>query len=136
GATGYYDTNYQGKAEAALEVLESKDFVFIHVEAPDEAGHNGDLRAKISVIEKIDQFIVGKILDYFKGKDNFRILISSDHPTPVCLKTHTADPVFFAVFGKGIEKDAVTEFNERSARESQWKFDEGFRLMDFFIKGE
>jgi len=133
GATGYYDTNYLGKAKEALKALEEKDFVFIHVEAPDEAGHNGDLREKISVIEKIDFFILGTILKEMKDKD-FRILVSSDHPTPLSLRTHTALPVFFAMYGKGVEKDGVEKFNERSAQESDWRIEEGYKLMDYFIK--
>ena len=75
GATGYYDTNYLGKANAALKSLERNDFVFVHVEAPDEAGHNGDLREKIAAIEKFDQMVVGRILEVFKNRRDFRILV-------------------------------------------------------------
>ncbi len=135
GATGYYDTNYLGEAEAAIKSLEEKDFIFVHVEAPDEAGHNGDLRAKISVIEKFDALVVGTILKNFRDRDDFRILVSSDHPTPLSIRTHTAEPVFFAVHGKGIGKDNVAAFNEKSAQESSWGFEEGHKLMEYFIKG-
>ncbi|MCM8765502.1 MAG: cofactor-independent phosphoglycerate mutase [Candidatus Omnitrophica bacterium] len=134
GATGYYDTNYSGKAEAALEALKKNDFVFLHVEAPDEAGHNGDLRAKISVIEKFDSLVVGTILKELKKWEDFRILVTSDHPTPITLRTHTREPIFFALYGKGIEKDQVEEFNEKSAQQSAWRWEEGYRLMDYFIR--
>jgi 2,3-bisphosphoglycerate-independent phosphoglycerate mutase len=88
GATGYYDTNYEGKAKAALKILEDNDFVFIHIEATDEAGHNKDLLMKIACIERIDKMIVAKIVKAMKGSD-FRILITPDHPTPVAKRTHT-----------------------------------------------
>lgn len=133
GATGYYDTNYLGKAEAALRALKKRDFVFIHIEAPDEAGHNGDLRAKISVIEKIDSLILGTILKKLEKIDEFRILVCSDHPTPLSLRTHSSDPVFFAMYGKGIDRDEVEEFNEKNAQTSKWFIEEGYKLMDYFI---
>ncbi|MDD5166850.1 MAG: cofactor-independent phosphoglycerate mutase, partial [Candidatus Omnitrophica bacterium] len=100
GATGYYDTDYAAKARAALKSLEKNDFVFVHVEAPDEAGHNGDLREKITAIERIDQLILGPILKAFSRKKNFRILVLPDHATPVSLKTHVANEICFAMFGK------------------------------------
>ncbi|MFN7170967.1 MAG: 2,3-bisphosphoglycerate-independent phosphoglycerate mutase, partial [Candidatus Omnitrophota bacterium] len=134
GATGYYDTNYSGKVEAALKALKNNDFVFLHLEAPDEAGHNGDLRAKISVIEKFDSLVVGTILKELKREGDFRILLSSDHPTPLAIRTHTAEPVFFAMYGKGISKDKINAFNEQSASFSEWKFEEGYRLIEYFIK--
>ncbi|MCM8783375.1 MAG: cofactor-independent phosphoglycerate mutase [Candidatus Omnitrophica bacterium] len=133
GATGYYDTNYIGKAEAALEVLQDKDFVFVHVEAPDEAGHNGDLRAKISVIERFDSLVVGTVLKKLEGKEDFRILVSSDHPTPLAIRTHSSEPVFFAMFGEGIGKDDVEEFNEKSAQATSWKIEDGYKLLESFI---
>jgi len=134
GATGYYDTNYLGKAQAAIKALKDKDFVFVHVEAPDEAGHNGELRAKISVIEKFDSLVVGTILEHFKDREDFRILVSSDHPTPLSIRTHAAEPVFFAVYGRGIISNNVDGFNEQAARMSEWKFEEGHRLMEYFIR--
>ncbi|MFA5389260.1 MAG: cofactor-independent phosphoglycerate mutase [Candidatus Omnitrophota bacterium] len=135
GATGYYDTNYLGKAEHALESLKDRDFVFVHVEAPDEAGHNGDLREKIYSIEKFDKFVVGTILNHFKSaKEEFRMLVLSDHATPVALKTHSRDYVCFAMYGTDIEQDAIKHFNEKEARLSKFRIDKGHELMEFFIR--
>ncbi|MDP2921231.1 MAG: cofactor-independent phosphoglycerate mutase [Candidatus Omnitrophota bacterium] len=135
GATGYYDTNYLGKAEHALESLKKKDFVFVHVEAPDEAGHNGDLREKIYSIEKFDKFVVGTILDHFKSsREEFRILVLSDHATPVALKTHSRDYVCFAMYGTDIEQGVIKHFNEKEARLSKFRIDKGHELMEFFIR--
>ena len=135
GATGYYDTNYLGKAEYAIDSLKHKDFVFVHVEAPDEAGHNGDLREKIYSIEKFDKFVVGTVLDHFKSsKEEFRILVLSDHATPVALKTHSRDDVCFAMYGTDIEQGAIKHFNEKEARLTKFRIDKGYELMEFFIK--
>jgi len=134
GATGYYDTNYFGKADYALKSLEDKDFVFVHVEAPDEAGHNGDLRPKITAIENFDTSIVGVILNQLKGKEDFRILVLPDHYTPIKLRTHTADPIFFAMYGKGIKKNEISAFNEKSIKGSTFTFKSGSELMEYFIK--
>lgn len=135
GATGYYDTDYKAKAEYALGVLKNKDFVFVHVEAPDEAGHNGDIRAKISAIENFDKLVVGTILDEFKERKDFKILVMPDHATPISLRTHTSDAVPLAVFGTGIERDEVKVFTENAARASKLAFKNGFDIMDYFIKG-
>lgn len=135
GATGYYDTNYKAKAEYAIDSLRRKDFVFVHVEAPDEAGHNADIRAKITAIENFDRLVVGTILKYFKKtKKDFRILVTSDHPTPISVRTHTREPIFFAVYGKGIQKDRVEAFNEASASKASIKLKEGFRIIERLIK--
>ncbi|MFH0912965.1 MAG: cofactor-independent phosphoglycerate mutase [Candidatus Omnitrophota bacterium] len=134
GATGYYDTDYEGKAKAALRSLEEKDFVFVHVEAPDEAGHNGDLREKITAIERFDQLVVGTILNAFKHKENFRILVLPDHATPVSLKTHTCDIVPFGMFGKGILGRGFLNYSEKEAGKSDLHFEKGYELMEHFIK--
>jgi len=136
GATGYYDTNYEGKADAALKSLEEHDFVFVHVEAPDEAGHNGDLREKITAIERFDQYIVGKILHAYNEKKNFRILVLPDHATPVSVKTHTSDVVLFGIYGKGITAGNFENYSERAAEKSNFYFENGYSLMDYFIKSE
>jgi 2,3-bisphosphoglycerate-independent phosphoglycerate mutase len=136
GATGYYDTDYEGKARAALSALEETDFVFLHVEAPDEAGHNGDLREKITAIERFDHLVVGTILNGFKRKKNFRILVLPDHATPVAVKTHTPEPVLFGLFGKGIMARAFLGYSEKEAQKSDLYFEKGFELMSYFIKGE
>ena len=135
GATGYYDTNYLGKAEYAIDSLKHKDFVFVHVEAPDEAGHNGDLREKIYSIEKFDKFVVGTVLNHFKSSsEEFRILVLYDHATPVALKTHSRDYVCFAMYGTDIEQGAIKHFNEKEARLTKFRIDKGYELMEFFIK--
>jgi len=135
GATGYYDTDYEGKARAALKSLEKNDFVFVHVEAPDEAGHNGDLREKILAIERFDQLVVGTILNAFKRKKNFRILVLPDHATPVSVKTHTAEAVLFGMCGKGIIARGFLNYCEKEAEKSDLYFDKGYELMEYFIKG-
>jgi 2,3-bisphosphoglycerate-independent phosphoglycerate mutase len=136
GATGYYDTDYEGKANAAVHSLKSHDFVFVHVEAPDEAGHNGDLREKILAIERFDQYIVGKMIEAFKGSDNVRILVMPDHATPVSVRTHTAEPILFGVFGKGILGRGFAGFHEKEAEKSDLFFEKGHELMDYFLTQE
>ncbi|MFH0936045.1 MAG: cofactor-independent phosphoglycerate mutase [Candidatus Omnitrophota bacterium] len=135
GATGYYDTDYLGKAKAALKSLENKDFVFVHVEAPDEAGHNGDLRQKITAIERFDQLVVGTLLAEAKQKKEFRILVLPDHPTPISVRTHTCEPVVFGIFGKDIVGRQFVNYSEKEAEKSELYFEKGYELMDYFIKG-
>lgn len=132
GANGYYDTNYLGKAEAALAALEDCDFVFVHIEATDEAGHNQDLRMKIACLERIDKLIVGTIVERLKNKD-FRILITPDHPTPISIRTHTAEPVPFLISGSGIDKDDLSSYSEREAQNSSLYFDKGTDLLKYFL---
>jgi len=134
GATGYYDTDYFAKGKYGLESLESKDFIFIHVEAPDEAGHNGDLRAKITAIERFDTYVVGQILNHFRSNPEYRVMVLSDHYTPIAVRTHTQEPVFFALSGKAVSKDEICAFNETAARESKLNFPQGWQLMNYFMK--
>lgn len=134
GATGYYDTDYLAKAEYGLKALEKQDFLFIHVEAPDEAGHNGDLRQKIKAIEKFDSLVVGTILNRFKKTKDFRILILPDHYTPISLRTHTAEPVFFALCGWNVIADDIDKFNEVAVKKSSLKLDKGWKLMEHFLQ--
>lgn len=136
GATGYYDTDYEGKAKAALKTLESKDFVYVHVEAPDEAGHNGDLREKITAIERFDQLVLGTILNGLKNKKDFRILVLPDHATPIALKTHVSDAVCFGIYGKDIVSGGFSAYSEKEAAKSEFYFEKGYELMDYFIKGQ
>ncbi|MEW5800749.1 MAG: cofactor-independent phosphoglycerate mutase [bacterium] len=139
GATGYLDTNYAGKADYALESLLEHDLVYVHVEAPDEAGHNGDLKAKIQAIEDFDRLIVGNVLNKITQFSSFRVMILPDHPTPVSIRTHTSDPVPMAIFpsnGKeGADKTTrrKRKFNEHDAR-AGISFPEGHTLMDFFLQ--
>ncbi len=133
GITGYYDTDYDAKATYALEALKTNDFIFIHVESPDEAGHNGDIKAKIEAIENIDKKIIGPMLNAY-DQHEVRILVLPDHPTPVELRTHTNDPVGFVMFGNGIEADGSDNFSETISKENGMKFKSGEALMRAFTK--
>ena len=135
GATGYYDTDYEAKAKAAIKSLQHNDFVFVHVEAPDEAGHNGDLREKLTAIERFDQLVVGSILEYCKDKSDFKILVLPDHATPLALKTHAAEAIPFAIYGKGVQAGNFLNYSEKEAKKSLTCFDDGYQLMEYFIKG-
>ncbi|MDD5644175.1 MAG: cofactor-independent phosphoglycerate mutase [bacterium] len=134
GATGYYDTDYEAKADYSLKALSVNDLVFVHIEAPDEAGHNGNLREKIKAIENIDEKVVKKILGHFDGREDYRILFLCDHATPLPLKTHTRDPVPFCICGNGIKKDGFVSYDEECCKSPTLKFEKGYRLMDYFIK--
>jgi 2,3-bisphosphoglycerate-independent phosphoglycerate mutase len=136
GATGYYDTNYQGKGEYARDALKNKDFVFVHVEAPDEAGHNGDVRAKITAIENFDKYVVGAVWNYLKETGDFRIMVLSDHATPISVRTHVSDPAPFAMAGKDIAHNGYNAFSEANAASSKVKFKSGSALTEALIKGQ
>ncbi len=133
GANGYYDTNYVGKAQAALEALKELDFVFLHIEATDEAGHNQDLRMKIVCLERIDKMVVGTLLEGLKNQD-FKILITPDHPTPIVLRTHTAEPVPFLISGAGVAKGEASSYSEVEAQNSSLYFEKGVDLLSYFLK--
>jgi 2,3-bisphosphoglycerate-independent phosphoglycerate mutase len=136
GATGWLDTNYVGKAEHALWALKTKDIVYLHVEAPDEAGHTGDLKNKLRAIEDFDEFVVGNIIHGMKQFDEYRILSLPDHPTPIALRTHTADPVPFVIYDNTKErKGGPVTYDEKIAdRKDALIFKDGYLLMDYFLK--
>ena len=134
GITGYYDTNYVNKGEYAIIFLKNKDFVFVHIEATDEAGHNGHVKEKIKAIEHIDRDIIGPILNHFGKESDFRILVLPDHPTPIALRTHTSDPVPFVMYGTGIPNDGTVKYSEALAKEKGVKFPSGEALMEYFMK--
>ena len=135
GATGYIDTNYKGKAEAALEALERLDFVYVHVEAPDEASHSGNLQDKIKAIEDFDQLVVGTILDAADHFDDLRIICCPDHPTPVRLKTHTSDPVPFIIYRHADKQgNGATGYDELQAKATNLVLDEGYMLMERVLR--
>jgi 2,3-bisphosphoglycerate-independent phosphoglycerate mutase len=115
GATGYLGTNYAGKIAAAKEALNDGDFVFIHIEAPDETSHEGSLQKKIQAIEEFDRNIVGPIQALAAGRLDLRILVLPDHATPVKLKTHAPGPVPYAVCGPGISPDEAISYSEKAA---------------------
>ncbi len=138
GATGYLDTNYLGKAEAALQALQSRDFVYLHVEAPDEAAHSGSLTDKIEAIERFDKDVVGTVMNGIGALGDYRVLLLPDHPTPVARMTHTKDPVPFVLAGSGSEytsQNPAAEYSESAARASGIVVDPGHRLMEILVKG-
>ncbi|MEN2985365.1 MAG: cofactor-independent phosphoglycerate mutase [Thermodesulfovibrionaceae bacterium] len=136
GATGWIDTNYEGKADYALGALERVDLVYIHIEAPDEAGHQGDYKLKIKALEDIDRRVVGRILEKAQKKfKDFKILILPDHPTPIKVRTHTAEPVPFIIYrSNNVEKRKI-KFSEEILNFSEVVIEDGYKLMDLFIKG-
>ncbi|MBN1938053.1 MAG: cofactor-independent phosphoglycerate mutase [Candidatus Aminicenantes bacterium] len=115
GATGYLGTNYAGKVEAAKAALAEEDFVYLHVEAPDETSHEGDLAKKIQAIEEFDQSIVGEILAWAEVVPDARIIVAPDHETKLATKTHAGGPIPYAVCGPGVARDGGTAYNERAA---------------------
>ncbi|HEX7511101.1 MAG TPA: hypothetical protein VF335_07370, partial [Chitinivibrionales bacterium] len=133
GATGYLGTNYAGKVAAAAEALAREDFVFLHVEAPDETSHEGSLHKKIQAIEEFDRNIVGEMLAVARMHDQFRLLVLPDHATPVSLKTHHGAPVPFAVCGTGITREMPLGYSEKSAAGKP--VITAVRLFDAFIHG-
>ncbi len=133
GATGYTDTDYAAKGCAALEVLKTTDLVCVHIEAPDEASHEGDLEKKIVAIEEIDKKIVAPLYEALNTEENFRILICPDHPTPIRTKTHSHGCVPFVMAGTGIHVDESCVYDESAADLSENHFPAGHMLMDHFI---
>lgn len=116
GATGLWNTNYEGKAKAAIEAMKNNDFVFVHVEASDEAGHEGDVALKTRTIEYLDQRLCKPIVEAAdRMQEPVRIAVLPDHPTPCRLKTHTSNPVPFMIYSKGENADGISEYNECSA---------------------
>ncbi len=136
GATAYLDTDYDAKAQYSIEALETHDLVLIHIEAPDEAGHEGNTHEKIRAIENIDKKIVGPVLDALKKYDDFRILILPDHYTPISKRTHTSDPVPFTIYGTGCENKSNLEFSESNAEQTGLRVKNGYQLMGHFIGGD
>ncbi len=138
GATGYIDTNFRGKAEYALRELESKDFVLIHVEAPDEAGHNGSAPDKVRTIERIDEEMVGPILERAKNGDDLTVLLLPDHPTPVAIRTHSQEPVPFVFYPvpPGLSCFPGKRYTEAEARATGQFLDAGTRLIEYLLAGK
>ena len=131
GATGLYDTNYEGKAQAALEALKENDFVYLHIEASDEAGHEGDVALKVKTIENLDRRAVGPIYEAVKQwKEPVAIAVLPDHPTPCAVRTHTNEPVPFLIWKPGETPDGVTRFDEFAVAEGKY----GVLEKDQFIK--
>lgn len=132
GATGYIDTNYRGKAEYALKELEERDLVCVHVEAPDEAGHQGDLKTKIRAIEDFDREIVGRVMEGIQRFKDYRLLVLTDHPTPIIKRTHTREPVPFVLYPSPTCGEGGEGFDELNARSGPF-IEDGWRLMERFL---
>ena len=131
GATGLTDTNYEGKAEAAIKAIKDHDLVYLHVEATDEAGHAGDVDLKIKALEYLDRRVVKFIIEETaKMKEQVTIAVLPDHSTPCEVRTHTHDPVPFIIYNPGLQPDNVTEYNEESCKNGSL----GLVREDEFIK--
>ena len=135
GITGYFDTNYDGKATYALRGLRKKDFIYVHVEAPDEAGHMGNLQLKIEAIEAFDEKVVGAILKGMKDFKRYKVLVLPDHPTPLSVRTHTADSVPYVIYSNedGAKTTHAKTFDEVSAGLSGISIEKGFELIVRFL---
>ena len=136
GATAYFDTNYTGKAVAAIEALDRTDFVFVHIEAPDEGGHEGDPHEKVKALEEIDRQIVARIARHARQRGDVRILVVPDHPTPVRVRTHTRGPVPFVLWGPGVDACGAERYDERAAEETGIAPASGEALMRWLFESE
>ena len=134
GITGYLNTNYEGKAAYALQTLQDRDLVYVHVEAPDECGHNGDTVAKVQALEDFDARVVAPILKGLHELGPCRLLMAPDHCTPIALRTHSRDPVPFVLWGAGIEADGLEAYSEQAAEKGSMQVDNGHRLMEYLIE--
>jgi len=135
GATGYLDTNYEGKVDYAIESLNSCDLTMIHIESTDETGHVGKAELKVQAVEDFDKRVVGRVLEKIKAFKDYRILVMSDHPTPIDIRTHTSDPVPFAILDSS--DDSVRNeghvYTEDSASNSETFIDDGWKLMGMLL---
>ncbi|MBE6857347.1 MAG: cofactor-independent phosphoglycerate mutase [Ruminococcus sp.] len=136
GATGYIDTNFEGKAKSAVEEFKrGQDFVYIHVEAPDECGHRNEMDNKVRSIELIDELVLGPVVEELRKMGDFKVLVTPDHPTPLALKTHTNDAVPFLIYDSRKEYQGTAEgFSENTAKASGLYIEKGFTMMKKFIE--
>lgn len=136
GATGNIHTNFYGKGQAAIQAFEDgSDFVYVHVEAPDESGHRAEIDNKILSIEKIDSDVLTPVYEYLKESgEDFKIMCLPDHPTPICKRTHTLDPVPFMIYSNREKKDGVDNFNEKSSVEKNLYIEHGYNLLSYMIQ--
>lgn len=135
GASGYFDTNYSGKASYGLDALKHGDFLFIHVEAPDEAGHIGDIEEKIRAIENFDKLVVGPVVDGISTSQSYRVMVLPDHFTPIKVRTHVADPVPYVVHGTGVAGAGASGFSEAEARKTGVLIENAFELLPSYLIG-
>jgi 2,3-bisphosphoglycerate-independent phosphoglycerate mutase len=134
GATGYLDTDYAAKGRYAIDAVPTTDVICVHVEATDEASHEGNCAAKLKALEEIDRHIVGPLWQALQAQGDYRILVTPDHPTPLRTKTHSHGYVPFVIAGSGITPDAALGYNEVAAGEAELAFDEGWKLMRYFLE--
>lgn len=137
GANGGLHTNYEGKADAAVKALleEGYDFAYIHVEAPDEMGHQGVMQDKITAIENVDGRVLKRIVDAMDASgEEYRILVLPDHPTPICVRTHTGEPIPYFIYDSRTEMDGVHIYNEKEAAKSRHVWKDGYRLIDHLFE--
>lgn len=137
GANGGLDTNYEGKAKAAVDVLtkDGYDFVYVHLEGPDEMGHQGSVEKKVKAIEYLDERIIKPIAEGLKAAgEDFRMVILPDHPTPICIRTHSADDVPYLLYDSRKEKNSRQYYNEREAAETGNLVPEGYKLLDYLLE--
>ncbi len=135
GVTGYIDTNFEGKAQAAIEEFKNgQDFVYIHVEAPDECGHRNEIDNKVKAISIIDKTILGPVTEYLRSQGDFKVLVTPDHATPLSLMTHTNDPIPFFIYDSTKECEGVDGFCERTAKETGLFIQPGYTIMGNFAK--
>ncbi|MBR4022984.1 MAG: cofactor-independent phosphoglycerate mutase [Ruminococcus sp.] len=133
GATGYIDTNFEGKAQAAInEFKNGQDFVYIHVEAPDECGHRNETENKVKSISLIDKLVLAPVVAELEKMGDFRVLVTPDHATPLSLKTHTNDPIPFFIYDSTKKYDGVNGFCEKTAEATGWYIENGFTIMSEF----
>lgn len=135
GATGYLDTNFDGKCKAAIEEFKKgADLVYIHVEAPDECGHRGEIENKVKAIEMIDEHILAPVVEFLRGYDDFAVLVCPDHPTPLSIRTHTSTPVPYLIYDSKNEiNSGVKVFCEKEARKTGNYIEKGFTMMNYFL---
>lgn len=134
GATGLFDTNYENKAKAAIDALKSDDFVYVHVEAPDEAGHEGNFTLKNRTVEDLDSRLIGPVFEEVsKWDEPVAIAVLPDHPTPCAHRTHTSDPIPFLIYAPGLDADSVQAFDEDSCRQGAYGYIEGTEFTNIFL---
>ena len=134
GATGYFDTNYEGKGKYGADALKHGDFLFMHVEAPDEAGHIGNIEEKVRAIENFDKLVVGPILEELRRSGDYRAMVLPDHLTPISLRTHVSDPVPYVVGGVGISHNGATSYSEAEAERCGTHISNGSELLPQYLK--
>ena len=136
GATGNIDTNFDGKASAAIDAFRrGTDFVYIHMEAPDECGHHGDIEGKIHSIELIDEKVIKPVVDFLKSTgEDFRVLITPDHPTPIALKTHVRDAIPFVIYDSRNDTGSGLDYTEENAKSTGLYIEPGYKLMEKLLE--